>query len=219
MSSYLQNMKDFAANHLSAVGLSAAVGVVLYYTLSHCPSYKKIRPRSVSPADYSELANNQTLMAKYLTPDVYAKIKGKTTPRCFSLYALIQCGIENPFNPGGKSSGLLTGDQECYEVFNELLEPVIRELHGVRGSEIAVRTDMNWHKLKGGNIIMANNRVTLASGVKFGPPRSNLISRKFAKFHPNLTRIARFCSLIYHFLEMYGRIVKLQSLWVLFVPK
>ena len=66
---------------------------------------------------------------------------------------------------------------------------------------------------------MANNRVTLASGVKFGPPRSNLISRKFAKFHPNLTRIARFCSLIYHFLEMYGRIVKLQSLWVLFVPK
>lgn len=156
MSSYLQNMKDFAANHLSAVGLSAAVGVVLYYTLSHCPSYKKIRPRSVSPADYSELANNQTLMAKYLTPDVYAKIKGKTTPRCFSLYALIQCGIENPFNPGGKSSGLLTGDQECYEVFNELLEPVIRELHGVRGSEIAVRTDMNWHKLKGGNIVNKN---------------------------------------------------------------
>ncbi|MEQ2171235.1 hypothetical protein GOODEAATRI_008568 [Goodea atripinnis] len=68
-------------------------------------------------------------MASALTPAVYAKLRDKMTPNNWTLDQCIQTGVDNPGHPFIKTVGCVAGDEESYEVFAELFDPVIKDRH------------------------------------------------------------------------------------------
>lgn len=69
---------------------------------------------------------NKSLVKKYLTPAVYARLRGKTTKWGFTLDRAIQSAIDNP-----KSGvGIYAGDEDSYFVFADIFDPIIDDYHG-----------------------------------------------------------------------------------------
>ena len=50
------------------------------------------------------------------------------------------------------SAGLLAGDEECYDLFSELIDPVIGEVHQID----EMKRNLNWKQIKGGKLYGAN---------------------------------------------------------------
>ncbi|WP_411016952.1 hypothetical protein, partial [Salmonella sp. s51944] len=72
---------------------------------------------------------------------------------------------DNPGHPYIKTVGMVAGDEECYEVFKELFDPVIDERHnGYRPGQIH-HTDLDSNKIKGGNL---DSNYVLSSRVRTG---------------------------------------------------
>ncbi|WP_201352834.1 phosphagen kinase [Hydrogenimonas urashimensis] len=68
-----------------------------------------------------------SLLCKYLTPELYKRLKDKKSRYGFTLEHLIRSGVANP----DSSIGVYVGDEESYDLFAPLLYPIIREYHGV----------------------------------------------------------------------------------------
>ncbi len=73
-----------------------------------------------------ELKESKSLMAKYLTQEVFQELKDKKTLNGFTLNDVIKSGVENP----DSGIGAYVGDEESYEVFSALFDPIIKEYHG-----------------------------------------------------------------------------------------
>ena len=71
-------------------------------------------------------------MAKYLTPELYEQYWNIETQSGFSFDHLLQSGIDVPQFP---NCGFIAGDEECYETFKGLTDPILTEKHNgfVRG--------------------------------------------------------------------------------------
>ena len=67
-----------------------------------------------------------SLLAKYLTKELFEILKTRTTPNGFTLEKAIRSGVENP----DSSIGVYAGDKESYTTFAELFDPIIEEYHG-----------------------------------------------------------------------------------------
>uniref|UniRef100_A0A7N9CIP9 Phosphagen kinase N-terminal domain-containing protein n=1 Tax=Macaca fascicularis TaxID=9541 RepID=A0A7N9CIP9_MACFA len=80
-------------------------------------------------AEYPDLRKHNNCMASHLTPAVYARLCDKTTPTGWTLDQCIQTGLDNPGHPFIKTVGMVAGDEETYEVFADLFDPVIQERH------------------------------------------------------------------------------------------
>jgi len=72
------------------------------------------------------LKDSKSLLAKYLNEDVYNELKDKKTSNGFTLSQAINSGVENP----DSGIGAYAGDEESYEVFAPLFDPIINEYHG-----------------------------------------------------------------------------------------
>ncbi len=68
----------------------------------------------------------KSLLCKYLSPEIYASLKEKKTRYGFTLEQLIRSGVKNV----DSGIGVYAGDEESYELFAPLLNPIIREYHG-----------------------------------------------------------------------------------------
>ena len=67
----------------------------------------------------------KSLLKKYLTPELLEVLKNKRTSRKFTIWDVINNGIEQP-----KSSvGIYATDHESYQVFSALFHPVIEDFH------------------------------------------------------------------------------------------
>ncbi len=66
-----------------------------------------------------------SLLAKYLTKELFEILKTRTTPNGFTLEKAIRSGVENP----DSSIGVYAGDKESYTTFAELFDPIIEEYH------------------------------------------------------------------------------------------
>ncbi|XP_058942311.2 creatine kinase M-type-like [Pocillopora verrucosa] len=151
----LQRFRDLLGNPYAVIGVCVAVSVTAYFTLSsHHPNYPRKKRRMSS---FPNLTNNITIMAKYLTPDLFSKLKDRGTTKNYDIEQLIESGLGSvrPSSLAGNPAGLLAGDEECYDVFNELMDPVIRELHEV---DLKFRSDinLNWEQIKGGKLYGSN---------------------------------------------------------------
>ncbi|XP_068814778.1 creatine kinase U-type, mitochondrial isoform X2 [Struthio camelus] len=105
-------------------------------------------------------------MASNLTPAIYARLCDKTTPNGWTLDQCIQTGVDNPGHPFIKTVGMVAGDEETYEVFAELFDPVIRERHnGYDPRTMKHSTDLDASKLKSGQF---DERYVLSSRVRTG---------------------------------------------------
>ncbi|XP_057302807.1 creatine kinase M-type-like [Hydractinia symbiolongicarpus] len=84
-----------------------------------------------------------SLMARYLTEDVYEELYQRKTTSGTNLDSCIQTGIDNPEKV---SCGIVAGDEECYDVFADIFDPVITDRHrgfrrGVRQQETKLIVD------------------------------------------------------------------------------
>lgn len=77
----------------------------------------------------------------------------------------IQTGVDNPGHPFISTVGIVAGDEESYEVFAELMDPIIEERHnGYKKTDKHV-TDLDSSKLKNANF---DEKYVLSSRVRTG---------------------------------------------------
>ena len=78
-------------------------------------------------------------LCRHLTPKLYAQLETLETRYGFTLDQLINSGVENP----DSSIGVYAGDEESYELFAPLLDPIIREYHHFDPVSDRHRSDMD----------------------------------------------------------------------------
>nr|KAF6499515.1 creatine kinase B [Molossus molossus] len=105
-------------------------------------------------------------MAKVLTPELYAELRAKSTPSGFTLDDVIQTGVDNPGHPYIMTVGCVAGDEESYDVFKELFDPIIEDRHGGYKPSDEHKTDLNPDNLQGGDDLDPN--YVLSSRVRTG---------------------------------------------------
>lgn len=116
-------------------------------------------------ADYPDLRHHNNLMAKHLTPRVYSKLRDKKTASGFTLDSAIQTGVDNPGHPFILTVGLVAGDEECYDTFSELIDPIIEERHNGFKKTDQHKTDLDASKIRGGKF---DEKYVLSSRVRTG---------------------------------------------------
>ncbi len=75
---------------------------------------------------------HRSLMAKHLTPEMYAKYKDVKTSGGFTFDQAIQAGIDAPH----LGVGMVAGDEESYEAFRDLFDLIIDGWHGYKPSDM-----------------------------------------------------------------------------------
>lgn len=116
-------------------------------------------------ADYPDLRQHNNVMAKHLTPRVYSKLRDKSTATGFTLDQAIQTGVDNPGHPFISTVGIVAGDEESYDTFAELFDPIIEERHGGFKKTDKHKTDLNPNKIRGGKF---DEKYVLSSRVRTG---------------------------------------------------
>mmetsp|Transcript_27784 Transcript_27784/g.26597 ORF Transcript_27784/g.26597 Transcript_27784/m.26597 type:complete len:475 (-) Transcript_27784:400-1824(-) len=69
---------------------------------------------------------HRSAMAKYLTPEVFEKLKDVKSAKGYSLSNAIMTGVVTPH----LGVGATAGDEDCWELFKDLYYPIIKEWHG-----------------------------------------------------------------------------------------
>lgn len=69
---------------------------------------------------------SKSLLKKYLTKEIFDKLKTKVTSFNSSLLDVIQSGVANP----DSGVGIYAPDAESYSVFSDLFDPIIEDYHG-----------------------------------------------------------------------------------------
>ncbi|XP_060762965.1 creatine kinase S-type, mitochondrial isoform X2 [Neoarius graeffei] len=117
-------------------------------------------------ADYPDLRKHNNCMASALTPAIYARLRDKLTPNNWTLDQCIQTGVDNPGHPFIKTVGMVAGDEESYEVFADLFDPVIKDRHnGYDPRTMKHPTDLDSSKITSG---MFDEKYVLSSRVRTG---------------------------------------------------
>jgi len=153
------------------VGITAGSLALLYKLLSHVQkagdenepklkAYREFPPEM----DYPSLLQHNNCMAHHLTPELYAELRDKVTSNGFALDQAIQTGIDNPGHPFIKTVGIVAGDEESYDVFAAIFDPIIEDRHMFRKDDVHV-TDLDSTKLRGG---MFDERYVISSRVRTG---------------------------------------------------
>ncbi|KAL1516844.1 hypothetical protein ABEB36_000690 [Hypothenemus hampei] len=90
-------------------------------------------------AGFAKLSNSDSvsMLKRFLTREVLDKCKQKKTSFGSTLLDCIQSGLENL----DSGIGVYAADPECYEVFNELFDPIIEEYHNFKKTDKQPTTD------------------------------------------------------------------------------
>ena len=83
------------------------------------------KSRGDAEANFPDLSKHSNWMSKCLTKEIYAKYFNVKTSTGFSIDDAIQTGVDNPGHPFIMTVGCVAGDEESYEVFKDLFDPVI----------------------------------------------------------------------------------------------
>merc|ERR1719435_389163 len=135
-----------------AAFVPASASAVSASPLTTNSSTKMAKPNQANyPAeeDFPDLSKHNNWMAKCLTREIYANLRDLSTPSGFTLDNVIQTGVDNPGHPFIMTVGAVAGDEETYEVFKELLDPIIDGRHGGFGPDDKHKTDLDYTKITG----------------------------------------------------------------------
>ncbi|XP_034189731.1 arginine kinase [Osmia lignaria lignaria] len=88
------------------------------------PDDEKVKALEEAYAEFSNTESN-SLLKKHLTEPIFDKLKTRMTSFGSTLMDVIQSGLKNP----DSGVGLYAPDQEAYDVFADLFDPVIDEYH------------------------------------------------------------------------------------------
>merc|ERR1719472_490110 len=119
----------------------------------NCPEKNAtFAPDGKSPAEMPDLSKHSNFMAELLTPEMYANLKDKTTSSGVTLAQCIKTGVDNPGHPHIKTVGMVACDEESYEVFKEIFDPVIDARHGGYAPDAKQPTNLKIDELSGTDI-------------------------------------------------------------------
>merc|ERR1712159_268178 len=104
-------------------------------------------PDGIPPDQMPDLSKHSNFMAEHLTPEMYDRLKKRATISGSTFAECIKTGVDNPGHPHIKTVGVVACDEECYEVFAELFDPVIDARHGGYGPDAKQPTNMDINKL------------------------------------------------------------------------
>merc|ERR1711871_1558104 len=104
-------------------------------------------PDGIPPDQMPDLSKHSIFMAEHLTPEMYDRLKKRATISGSTFAECIKTGVDNPGHPHIKTVGVVACDEECYEVFAELFDPVIDARHGGYGPDAKQPTNMDINKL------------------------------------------------------------------------
>ncbi|XP_056275991.1 creatine kinase U-type, mitochondrial-like isoform X2 [Pseudoliparis swirei] len=157
-----------SGRHTAVILASIGAGTLASgYLLSDHVVAAAERTRLYPPsADFPDLRKHNNCMAAALTPTIYGHLRDKKTPNDWTLDQCIQTGVDNPGHPFIKTVGMVAGDEESYEVFAELFDPVIKDRHnGYDPRTMKHPTDLDASKVTSG---MFDERYVLSSRVRTG---------------------------------------------------
>jgi len=97
------------------------------------------------PDKMPDLSKHSNFMAEFLVanPGVYNDLKDKVTPNGVTLAQCIKTGVDNPGHPHIKTVGVVAGDEESYEVFKALFDPVISARHNGYAADAKQPTNLD----------------------------------------------------------------------------
>jgi creatine kinase len=106
------------------------------------------------PDKMPDLSHHNNIMAEVLRskPSIYDSLKNKKTKLGVTLAQCIKTGMDNKGHPMIKTVGMTAGDEDSYEVFKELFDPVIDIRHGGYGPTAKHPTDLDVTGLSRTNI-------------------------------------------------------------------
>jgi creatine kinase len=87
---------------------------------------------------------HKSAMSRYLTPELFEKLKDVKSDKGFTLSNVIQTGVVTPH----LGVGAVAGDQDCWDKFKDLFYPIIKEWHGYDAENSTHPVDLNWENLK-----------------------------------------------------------------------
>merc|ERR1712142_965753 len=94
---------------------------------------------------FPNIRSKHSLVAKYVTPDIWSKIGGHVTKTSgFTLSKAIACAVE--FD--NQHCGIYAGDWDSYKDFALVFDPLIQEYHGI-SANARHTSDMDVTKIKG----------------------------------------------------------------------
>jgi len=99
------------------------------------------------PAECPDLSKHNSFFSENMTPELYNKLKDKKTKLGVTLGHCIKTGVDNPGHPMIKTCGIVAGDEESYELFKELFDPIISSRHGGYAPDAKHPTDLDVNKL------------------------------------------------------------------------
>jgi creatine kinase len=101
------------------------------------------------PAKMPDLSKHSNFMAEFLVknPAVYDNLKDKKTKNGCTLADCIKTGVDNPGHPHIKTVGLVACDEESYDVFRDLFDPVTIARQGYDHTKKPQPTNMNLNEL------------------------------------------------------------------------
>jgi len=117
-----------------------------------------------------------SLLSKYLTIEIFETLKNRTTNNGFTLERAIRSGVENL----DSGIGVYAGDEESYEVFDALFNPIIESYHGFK-NEDKHSSDLNHETLNFKNLdkneeFILSTRIRVGRNLK-GFPLGTIISK------------------------------------------
>ena len=89
---------------------------------------------------------HKSLMAKYLTKELYAELKDKKTSNGFTIDDVVKSGVENP----DSGIGAYAGDAESYTLFAPFFDAIIEEYHGFKKDDTH-KSDLDAAKINSTN--------------------------------------------------------------------
>ena len=118
-------------------------------TLAESALLKTTAARNVARLNYPDLSKHNNWMAKCLTPEIYCKYFDVKTSTGFGIDNVIQTGVDNIGHPYIMIVGCVAGDEETYETFSDLFDPVIeKRFNGFKKTDTH-KTDLSPEKLRG----------------------------------------------------------------------
>lgn len=98
------------------------------------------------PETLPDLTNHHSLMAQILkaNPSIWNELRNEQTASGVTFGKCIKSGMDVRGNPTTNAAGAVAGDQECYSLFANLFDPVIKLLHDNYSRSGHHSTDLNF---------------------------------------------------------------------------
>jgi len=119
----------------------------------NCPEKKATwAPDGKTPKEMPDLSKHSNFLAEVMTKEMYDNLKYRVTSTGVTLAHCIKTGVDNPGHPHIKTVGVVAGDEESYEVFRELMDPIVDKRHEGYPAHMVHKPNMNFNQISNTDI-------------------------------------------------------------------